>query len=78
MDLRIISKDFFNKTQKEKNEICETVLRDFIEEMFANRGNLIELESIITNMKEVSIEREEFEITEILSTILEALKEFNY
>lgn len=75
MDLRVISKDYFNKTEEEKNKICEDVLSDFLGEMLSNDGTLFELRAILTNMKEISLQREEFEITEILTNLLTALEE---
>lgn len=75
MDLRVISKDYFNKTEQEKDEICEYVLSQFLGEMLANDGTLFELRAVLSNMKEISLQREEFEITEILTHLITALEE---
>lgn len=75
MDLRVISKDYFNKTEEQKTEICNEVLADFLNEMLANEGTLFELRAILSNMKEISLQREEFEITEILTHLITALNE---
>jgi dTDP-glucose pyrophosphorylase len=45
--------------------------------MLISEGNLFELRDIFHKIKETSIERDEYEITEIISQIIEALEELN-
>lgn len=77
MDLRVISKGYFKLSDDEKTKVCEEVLRYFLNEMLVSEGNLFELQQVFQNIKNVSIERDEYEITEIVSQILEALEELN-
>ena len=77
MDLRVISKGYFKLSEHEKTKVCEQVLRYFLNEMLVSEGNLFELSEVFQNIKKVSIERDEFEITEIVSQIIEALEELN-
>jgi hypothetical protein len=77
MDLRVISKGYFKLTEDEKTVVCEQVLRHFLNEMLISEGNLFELRDIFHKIKETSIERDEYEITEIISQIIEALEELN-
>lgn len=77
MDLRVISKGYFKLSEDEKTKVCEEVLRYFLNEMLVSEGNLFELQQVFQNIKNVSIERDEYEITEIVSQILEALEELN-
>jgi hypothetical protein len=77
MDLRVISKGYFKLTEDEKTVVCEQVLRHFLNEMLISEGNLFELRDIFHKIKQTSIERDEYEITEIISQIIEALEELN-
>ena len=78
MDLRVISQGYFNLTEEEKSEVCGDVLRYYLQEIVFNGGDLFEFRKVMFEMKQVSIQREEYEITEILSNILEALEELNF
>lgn len=77
MDLRVISKGYFKLSYEEKTKVCEEVLRYYLNEMFLSDGNLFQLSQVFQNIKQLSIERDEFEITEIMSSIIEALEELN-
>ena len=77
MDLRVISKGYFKLTEEEKAKVCEDVLRHYLQEIVLSGGDMFEFNKIMSDMKLVSIQREEYEITDILTTIIEALEELN-
>jgi hypothetical protein len=78
MDLRVISKGYFKLTEEEKAKVCEDVLRHYLQEIVLSGGDFFEFNKIMSDMKSVSIQREEYEITDILTTIIEALEELNF
>jgi hypothetical protein len=77
MDLRVISKGYFKLTEDEKTKVCEEVLRHYLNEILVSNGNLFELRDVFHKIKQTSIDRDEYEITEIISQIIDALEELN-
>jgi len=73
MDLIRISKNYFNKSFEEKKDVCEKVLKFYLDEMIATESSLEELKEHFERMKVQSIERDEYEITEILDTLIQAM-----
>lgn len=75
MDIRELSKGYFNKTYEEKQGICKKILEYYIDGMVMGDSSIYDLLKTFETNKRISIEREEYELTEIFSTIIEAIEE---
>lgn len=75
MDIKELSKGYFEKTYDEQMEIVHLVTRYYIEDMMVSEGSLPILRVHLKTLQERSLINEDYEVSEILSEIINGINQ---
>lgn len=75
MDIKELSKDYFTKTPEEQEQIILLATRYYIEDMIIAEGNLQILQFHLRVLLERSLEKEDYEVSEVLGSILKGINQ---
>lgn len=75
MNIKDITEGYFNKSDDERTEIINQIMKVYINDMIEQDGNLLLLRSHFMLMKEKAYRDEEYEVCEVLQQCIDGLTE---
>jgi len=77
IDLSELTKDYYSKSEVEKEHIKSLIYADLIQITIEEELNYLQLKRIVDNFNKKVIEQEEYEIADIINIVFKEL-EINY